>query len=113
MANRGRMTPDGLALEDWRAARDRFRAATRSNLDGAASVFLGDVEDCYGSIGSATVMGALRRLGLAPPPPALSAPSWRTWNDEGFSDSRLAPMRRPSWPTRYSSWSIERSPVRD
>ena len=65
MANRGRMTPDGLALEDWRAARDRFRAATRSNLDGAASVFLGDVEDCYGSIGSATVMGALRRLGLA------------------------------------------------
>jgi len=64
MANRGRMTPDGLALEDWRGARDRFRAAARSNLDGAASVFLGDVEDCYGSIGRSTVMTALRRLDL-------------------------------------------------
>jgi CRISP-associated protein Cas1 len=64
MANRGRVTPDGLALEDWRAARDRFRAVTRSNLDGVASVFLGDVEDCYGSIGRSTVMAALRRLGL-------------------------------------------------
>ncbi len=64
MANRGRVTLDGLALEDWRAARDRFRAVTRSNLDGVASVFLGDVEDCYGSIGRSTVMAALRRLGL-------------------------------------------------
>jgi Reverse transcriptase (RNA-dependent DNA polymerase) len=64
MANRGRVTPDGLDLEDWRAARGRFRAAARSNLDGAASVFLGDVEDCYGSIGSSTVMSALRRLGI-------------------------------------------------
>jgi hypothetical protein len=63
MANRGRVTPDGLALEDWRAARVRFRAAARSNLDGAASVFLGDVEDCYGSIGPSTVMSVLRRLG--------------------------------------------------
>ena len=63
-ANRGRVTPGGLALEDWRAARGRFRAAARSNLDGAASVFLGDVEDCYGSIGSSTVMSALRRLGI-------------------------------------------------
>ena len=58
------MTPDGLALEDWRGARGRFRAAARSNLDGAASVFLGDVEDCYGSIGRSTVMTALRRLDL-------------------------------------------------
>ena len=66
MANRGRVTPDGLALEDWHAARGRFRAATRSNLDGVTSVFLGDVEDCYGSIGRATVMAALRRLGLDP-----------------------------------------------
>lgn len=64
MANRGRVTSDGLALEDWRAARRRFRAAARSNLDGATSVFLGDVEDCYGSIGSSTVMSALRRLGI-------------------------------------------------
>ncbi len=64
LANRGRVTPDGLALEDWRAARGRFRAAARSNLDGAASVFLGDVEDCYGSIGPSTVMSALRRLGI-------------------------------------------------
>jgi hypothetical protein len=64
MANRGRVTLDGLLLEDWRTARGRFRAATRSNVDGAASVFLGDVEDCYGSIGSSTVMSALRRLGI-------------------------------------------------
>jgi hypothetical protein len=64
LANRGRMTPEGLALEDWRAARDRFRAVTRSNLVGVASVFLGDVEDCYGTIGPSTVMSALRRLGL-------------------------------------------------
>jgi hypothetical protein len=63
-ANRGRVTSGGLALEDWRAARGRFRAAARSNLDGAASVFLGDVEDCYGSIGSSTVVSALRRLGI-------------------------------------------------
>ncbi len=66
MANRGRMTPEGLALEDWRAARGRFRAASRSNLDGAASVFLGDVQDCYGSMGWVTVISALRRLGLDP-----------------------------------------------
>lgn len=64
MANRGMVTPGGLVLEDWRAARVRFRATARSNLDGAASVFLGDVEDCYGSIGASTVTSALRRLGL-------------------------------------------------
>jgi hypothetical protein len=63
-ANRGRVTPGGLALEDWRAARGRFRAAARSSLDGAVSVFLGDVEDCYGSIGPSTVMSAMRRLGI-------------------------------------------------
>ena len=26
----------------------------------------------------------------------MSAPSWRTWNGEGFADSRSAPMRRRS-----------------
>jgi hypothetical protein len=64
MANRAAITPAGLVLEDWLIARSRFREAARSNLAGAAFVFLGDVEDCYGSIGPAVVVSALRRLGL-------------------------------------------------
>ena len=64
VANRSRPAGPTFELEPWRIARRRFRNSVAEAMVAARSVFVGDVLDCYGSISTATVERALRRVGV-------------------------------------------------
>jgi hypothetical protein len=64
-AARAHVRPDGaLAIDPWRPAHRRYRRAVRRlAARPGALVFVGDVRDCFPSIGPASVERALRSLG--------------------------------------------------
>lgn len=65
VANRAKARQDGLELEPWTFARRRYRAALRAASRGSSrAAFVGDVRDCYGSIGPAAVSSALHLMGV-------------------------------------------------
>ncbi|HVF08342.1 MAG TPA: RNA-directed DNA polymerase [Actinomycetota bacterium] len=64
VANRARVMHGRLELEPWTPARRRYRGALRAASRGPSrAAFVGDVRDCYGSIGPASVSSALHRVG--------------------------------------------------
>ena len=66
-ANRAAAGMFGPVLEAWRPARARYRQALAEATSGPRPVcFLGDVSDCYGSIGPPLVGRALRSMGADP-----------------------------------------------
>ncbi|MGZ8613087.1 MAG: RNA-directed DNA polymerase [Actinomycetota bacterium] len=69
VANRARSTPIGVVLEPWGAARRRYARSIASAAAGPwRAAFIGDVRDCYGSIGPPIVERALRNLGAPEQP---------------------------------------------
>jgi len=67
ISNRARPTVSGFELDAWTPARRRYGRSIATTSTGPwRAAFLGDVQDCFGSITPATIEQTLQRIGAPP-----------------------------------------------